>query len=101
MQLDALLKAQGALATISKLVAMIAAPRDSGAMTILGTRGFNQADEPCAARVQRFNGSTVMRLKGCTTSDSRLSRPSSLDRALQGSKQTLNGQSGKWAARPR
>ncbi|MDG1112244.1 MAG: hypothetical protein P8N63_00585, partial [Pseudomonadales bacterium] len=48
-----------------------------------------------------FNGSAVLRLKGCTTSDSRLSRPSSLNRALQGSKQTLNGQSGKWAARPR
>ena len=77
MQLDALLKAQGALATISKLVAMIAAPRDNGAMTILGTQGFNQADEPCAARVQRFDSSAAQRLHdlGFTTEPPLIAEP--------------------------
>ena len=40
MQPTALLKAQTALAMISRLVALIAAPRDSGAVTVLGTQGF-------------------------------------------------------------
>ena len=72
MQPSALLKTQVALATISRLLALIAAPRDSGAITVLGTQGFNQPDGRRAVKVQKF--------KDCTTEDSRLSRPSPLNR---------------------
>ena len=93
MQPSALLKTQVALATISRLLALIAAPRDSGAITVLGTQGFNQPDGRRAEKVQKF--------KDCTTEDSRLSRPSPLNREMQGSKQSVNGQSDTWDASTR
>ena len=69
MQPSALLKTQVALATNSRLLALIAAPRDSGAITVLGTQGFNQPDGRRAEKVQKFKNSKVQRLhhRGFTT----------------------------------
>jgi hypothetical protein len=93
MQPSALLKTQVALATISRLLALIAAPRDSGAITVLGTQGFNQPDGRRAVKVQKFKNSKVQRLhhRGFTTEPPLTTEP-------QGSKQSVNGQSDKWDA---
>jgi len=50
---------------------------------------------------KRFKSSKIQKFKDCTTEDSRLSRPSPLNRELQGSKQSVNGQSDTWDASTR